>query len=83
MPRIFPGIAAESANVAICLAGPGNRKDFGCLVSDHIASLDLAFEKVQCFPFYTYNEDGSGRRENITDWALGEFRGRFDLLPEV
>lgn len=25
----------------------------------------------------TYNEDGSGRRENITEWALGEFRERY------
>ena len=24
----------------------------------------------QCFPFYTYDEDGTNRRENITDWAL-------------
>ncbi|MEK6333376.1 MAG: type ISP restriction/modification enzyme [Acidobacteriota bacterium] len=24
----------------------------------------------QCFSFYTYNEDGTKRRENITDWAL-------------
>jgi predicted helicase len=39
-----------------------------------IPSLDLAFEKIQCFPFYTYNEDGSNRQENITDWALGQFR---------
>ena len=28
----------------------------------------------QCFPFYTYDEDGSNRRENITDWALNEFQ---------
>jgi len=30
-------------------------------------------EKTQCFPFYTYNEDGTNRRENITDWALAQF----------
>ncbi|MGD0089746.1 MAG: type ISP restriction/modification enzyme, partial [Planctomycetota bacterium] len=30
----------------------------------------------QCFPFYVYNEDGTNRRENITDWALAEFRKR-------
>ncbi len=77
MPRIFPYPESELENLAICLAGPGNRKDFGCLVSNHITSLDLAFEKVQCFPFYTYNEDGSGRRENITEWALGHFRERY------
>jgi len=31
----------------------------------------------QCFPFYTYAEDGSSRRENITDWALEQFRARY------
>ncbi len=28
----------------------------------------------QCFPFYTYDENGHHRRENITDWALAQFR---------
>src|ERR1700688_2251690 len=27
-----------------------------------------------CFPFYVYDEDGTNRRENITDWALERFR---------
>jgi predicted helicase len=31
----------------------------------------------QCFPFYTYDEDGTNRRENITDWALAEFRSHY------
>ena len=31
----------------------------------------------QSFPFYTYDEDGTNRRENITDWALSEFRNRY------
>jgi predicted helicase len=30
------------------------------------------------FPFYVYNEDGSNRRENITDWALEQFRSNYD-----
>jgi len=50
---------------------------FGCLVSDTTSSLDLAFEKTQRFPLYMYNEDGTGRRDNITDWALGQFRARY------
>ncbi len=25
-------------------------------------------------PFYTYDEDGTNQRENITDWALEQFR---------
>ncbi|MBI2806588.1 MAG: hypothetical protein HYX68_16530 [Planctomycetes bacterium] len=32
---------------------------------------------AQCFPFYVNDEDGSNRRENITDWALEPFRARF------
>ncbi len=31
----------------------------------------------QCFPFYTCDEDGTNRRENITDWALAEFRSHY------
>ena len=31
----------------------------------------------QCFPFYTYAEDGTHRRENITDWALKEFQTHY------
>jgi predicted helicase len=41
-----------------------------------IPSLDT-LEKTQCFPFYTYNEDGTNRRENITDWALKGFRAHY------
>ena len=31
----------------------------------------------QCFPFYVYDEDGTNRRENITDWALEHFREHY------
>ena len=31
----------------------------------------------QSFPFYVYNEDGSKRRENITDWGLKQFRNYY------
>jgi len=34
-------------------------------------------DPAQCFPFYTYDEDGTNRRENITDWALAQFRERY------
>ena len=41
-----------------------------------IPCLD-SLEKTQCFPFYTYGEDGNNRRENITDWALAQFRAHY------
>lgn len=45
----------------------------------------------QCFPFYLYDEDGTSRRENITDWALEQFRenyqdkkiGKWDIFHYV
>ncbi|MYB96107.1 N-6 DNA methylase [Candidatus Poribacteria bacterium] len=76
-PRIFPTPATETENQVICVAGIGDRKGFGCLATDKISALDLAFEKAQCFPFYTYDEDGTNLRENITDWALLEFRRHY------
>ena len=75
--RIFPTSETEVENRIICVAGIGNRKGFGCLTTNTIPNLDLAFEKNQCFPFYTYDEDGTNRRENITDWALIQFRGHY------
>jgi predicted helicase len=59
-----------------------NRQRFGALAINAIPPLDIAFEKNQCFPFYTYAEDGTNRHENITDWALEQFRARY-LDPSV
>ncbi len=75
-PRIHPTVVNER-NLHICVPGPGNRKGFGCFVADSVISLDFAYEKVQCFPFYVYDEDGTNRRENITDWALTRFREHY------
>ena len=77
LPQIFPTTSTEAVNKVICVAGLGNRKEFGCLASNVIPKLDLAFEGAQCFPFYTYTEDGNNRRENITDWALVQFQARY------
>ncbi len=75
--RIFPMPSTEMENRVICVGGVGNRKGFGCLITNRIPTLDLAFEKNQCFPFYIYDEDGTNRRENITDWALKQFRAHY------
>ena len=31
----------------------------------------------QCFPFYTYNKDGTNRTENLTDWALSHYQKHY------
>ena len=75
-PSIFPTLDTEKENRVICVSGIGSKKTFHTLVSDMIPSLDF-LEKTQCFPFYTYDEDGTNRQENITDWALAEFRTHY------
>jgi predicted helicase len=49
------------------------------LVTEHLSDLHFTGPGTgaQCFPFYTYAEDGSERRENITDWALQQFQTRY------
>ena len=76
-PSIFPTPETEAENRVICVAGIGGRKGFGCLTTNIIPSTDLAFEISQCFPYYTYDENGDNRRDNITDWALEQFRAHY------
>ncbi|MAT38978.1 MAG: DNA helicase [Ectothiorhodospiraceae bacterium] len=74
LPAAFP--THESDNVSICVSAVGNTKPFHCLITNVIPDLHLTGDS-QCFPFYTYDPDGSNRTENITDWALGEYRRRY------
>ena len=75
-PSIFPTPQTEQENRVICVSGIGSNKPFHTLMAEMIPCLD-SLEKTQCFPFYTYNEDGTDRRENITDWALAQFRAHY------
>ena len=76
-PSIFPISDTEAENRVICVSGSGSKKPFHTLVSSMIPSIDF-LEKTQCFPFYTYDEDGTNRKENITDWTLAEFRDHYN-----
>jgi predicted helicase len=73
---IFPTTSAESENRSICVGGYG-RKQFAALMCNLIPDLNFYADPAQCFPFYAYAEDGSRRRENITDWALEQFRTHY------
>ena len=76
-PSIFPTPEAETENLAICVSGIGNKGNFTSLMTKIIPCLGL-IGSDQCFPFYTYDEDGTNRQENITDWALAEFRNHYN-----
>ena len=73
---IFPTEETENENRAICLSGLMRTRPFHCVCSNRIPDLHFTGD-TQCFPFYTYAEDGSNRRENITDWALEQFRSHY------
>jgi len=72
--RIFP--FNDVNNQVICLNGIGSSKPFHCLASNITPDLHLTGDS-QCFPFYTYSEDGNTRQENIIDWALTQYQTQY------
>ena len=79
MPSIFPTQETEQENRVLCV-NLTQERPFTCLMANCIPSSIMAGGfgcPTQCFPFYTYNEDGTNRRENITDWALSHFRTHY------
>ncbi len=66
-PSFFP--TPDSDNLVICITDKGSEKPFMAMMIDKVVDLHLvgAGSSAQCFPLYTYDEDGGNRRENITD----------------
>ena len=75
-PSFFPKPEIERVNRIIWLK-VGRDWPMFALMTNKISDT-LPQGGSQCFPFYTYNEDGTNRQENITDWALSEFRTHYD-----
>ena len=73
--RIFPTFNPGTENQVIWLK-VGQEWPMFALMINKIPDL-LPQGGSQCFPFYTYDEGGGNRRENITDWALEQFRARY------
>lgn len=76
---ILPTSFTEKENVVIWLK-VGSEWPMFALSTNVIPDL-LPQGGSQCFPYYTYNEDGTNRRENITDWSLAQFQARYG--PQV
>jgi predicted helicase len=74
---IFP--SAESEILAICATGAGAERPFATLITRIIPDLNFFGPGTvpQWYPYYVYAEDGTNRRENITDWALEQFRSQY------
>ena len=78
-PVFFPTSEAETENIVICVNSVGSdHQTFfaaNCII-DYKCGIN-GNAGAQCFPYYTYSEDGSNRRENITDWALQQFQDKY------
>jgi predicted helicase len=80
-PRLFAEIfpLPTRANRAVSITGVAPEKPFMALASGAISDMHLVGAGCgsQCFPLYTYSPDGTERRDNVTDWALDQFRSHF------
>lgn len=74
-PHIFPNETAEFENRCIWIK-VGTDWGMFPLITNHMVDV-LPQGGSQCFPLYTYNEDGSSQRENITDWGLTQFQAHY------
>jgi predicted helicase len=75
-PRMFPSAATEAENIGIA-ATVDPQIEFSVQTVACLPCLHVGGRPSQVFTFYTYSEDGSNRRENITDWALEQFRSHY------
>jgi len=75
LPLMLPSTAIGE-NKLICISGIGGSSQSQALMVAVLPCSD-SLGRTQCFPLYTYNEDGTNRRENITDWALEQFRSHY------
>jgi predicted helicase len=76
IPKIFPTGEETCPNIGI-VATIDKQIEFSALAVACVPCVHLGGRPSQVFPIYLYDEDGSNRRENITDWALAEFRSHY------
>jgi predicted helicase len=76
LPKLF-----GDTNKVISISGSSTSKPFQCLSTDAVFSYD-ELEKTQCLPLYRYEKDGT-RVDNITDWALAQFRAHYSTPPTL
>lgn len=75
-PYIFPTPDNEKENRVIAVTNH-SQIPFLVQITNFIPSLDVGGRPGQCFPFYSYDEDGTNRKENITDWSFEQFRNYY------
>ncbi len=76
--RVFPSAKQERENIVIYSTNH-SQAPFSVLGTNCVANEAVGGRAGTCFAFYTYDETGTRRRENITDWALNEFRKHYKI----
>ena len=74
-PSIFPASETETENRVIWLKVGQEWPMFALMVNKIPETLPQGAS--QCFPFYIYDEEGTNRRKNITNWALAQYRAHY------
>jgi predicted helicase len=75
LPRMFPVTESQIENCSIIVKNSGEWPFF--VMASRMLNDYQPQGGSQCFPFYTYDEDGTNRQENITDWVLERFRAHY------
>jgi predicted helicase len=75
-PKIFPTPDTENENRVICCTNH-SQIPFVVQITNCIPEVAVGGRTGQCFPLYTYAEDGTHRTENITDWALSHYQNHY------
>jgi predicted helicase len=80
MPISLPNVESEAQNLLICVSDIGFRAPFSVMATNRIPDIHLLApsDTFQCFPFYTYDGEGGGRRENIPLSTLLHFQQHYD-----
>jgi predicted helicase len=76
IPKFLPSLGTSAKNTIICCTNH-TQIPFSVQMTDCIPDAAIAGRAGQSFPFYIYDEDGTNRRDNITDWALQQFRTHY------
>jgi len=75
-PSILPTPETEKESHVIAVTNH-SQIPFVVYIVNYLPCADVGGRPGQGFPFYTYDKDGSNRQENITDWALREYRRHY------
>jgi predicted helicase len=76
LPKAFP---PGHGNRCIAVSDKGLRSPFSVLAFGSVPERHLcaSTDAMQVLPLLTYDEDGSNPQDNITDWALDQFRSHY------